>query len=100
MEDADDLGRKEEKRKRAQLRRKRKLQELVDHGVEVSWENGEEEDEEEEGPERWKAGESRREVSWIWTVAGTSGTDADLEDGECENQGDIIGLTCSYSPTY
>ncbi|KAJ7823928.1 hypothetical protein B0H13DRAFT_2375773 [Mycena leptocephala] len=80
MEDADDLARKEEKRKRAQLRRKRKLQELVDHGVEVSWENGEEEDEEEEGPERRKAGESRREVSWIWTAAGTSGTDADLED--------------------
>ncbi|KAJ7875561.1 hypothetical protein B0H14DRAFT_2301129, partial [Mycena olivaceomarginata] len=25
-------------------------------------------------------GEARREVSWIWTAAGSSGTDAGLED--------------------
>ncbi|KAJ7720993.1 hypothetical protein B0H16DRAFT_1666372 [Mycena metata] len=37
-------------------------------------------EEEEEGPNRRGAGESRREVSWIWTAAGTSGTDTDLED--------------------
>jgi hypothetical protein len=29
-----------------------------------------------------KVGESQREVSWIWTVAGMTGTDTGIEDGE------------------
>jgi hypothetical protein len=66
-------------------RRKRKYQELVGHGVEVApWEEEEEEDagEVDTGEMRRGAGESRREISWIWTAAGMSGTDADLENGK------------------
>jgi hypothetical protein len=95
MEDADDLRQKEKKRKRAQERRKRKLQELLDHGVDVpAWEQEDEEGEGEgegelagAGNDRRGAGESRREISWIWT-AGSSGTDKGLEDGKfsfCRN---------------
>ncbi|KAJ7745627.1 hypothetical protein B0H14DRAFT_3514464 [Mycena olivaceomarginata] len=89
MEDADDLRQKEKKRKRAQERRKRKLQELLDHGVDVpAWEQEEDEEGEGEGEgelagagnDRRGAGESRREISWIWTAAGSSGTDKGLED--------------------
>ncbi|KAJ7887328.1 hypothetical protein B0H14DRAFT_3082097 [Mycena olivaceomarginata] len=78
-------------RDESQERRKRKLQELLDHGVDVpAWEQ--EEDEEGKGKGKGKgelvgagndrrgAGESRREISWIWTAAGSSGTDKGLED--------------------
>lgn len=85
MEDADDLAKKEEKRKRAVQRRKRKYEELLGHGVEAApWEEEEEEDVggEDAGETRRGAGESRREISWIWTAAGMSGTDADLENGK------------------
>ncbi|KAJ7017384.1 hypothetical protein C8F04DRAFT_1200656 [Mycena alexandri] len=87
MEDADDLALKEEKRKRALDRRKRKYHELLSHGEDVAeWE--EDEDEEGEGEEEGNrgkgagrtAGESRREVSWIWTTMGLSGSDEGLED--------------------
>jgi hypothetical protein len=96
MEDTDDLRQKEKKWKRAQERRKRKLQELLDHGVDVpAWEQEEDEEGEGEGEgelagagnDRRGAGESRREISWIWT-AGSSGTDKGLEDGKfsfCRN---------------
>ncbi|KAJ7302475.1 hypothetical protein DFH08DRAFT_977891 [Mycena albidolilacea] len=91
MEDADDLRQKEKRRKRAHERRKRKLQELLDHGVGVpAWEQEEDEEGEGEGEgegelagagnDRRGAGESRREISWIWTAAGSSGTDKGLED--------------------
>lgn len=80
MEDAEDLARKEEKRKRAKQRRKRKYDELLSHGHQPApWEDDEEDDD--EGPEQ-RVGEARREVSWIWTAAGSSGTDAGLEDGK------------------
>lgn len=70
--------RKEKKRQRMAERRRRREAELREHGEEVpQWEE-EDGDDEEEG----ESGEGRREVSWIWTVAGTSGTDANLHDGE------------------
>jgi hypothetical protein len=28
-----------------------------------------------------RGGENMREVPWIWTMAGTTGTDKELEDG-------------------
>jgi hypothetical protein len=81
MEDADDLKRKEERRKKALGRRKRKYQELLDHGHQPNlWE-----DEEEEVDTRRGAGESTRGVSWIWLSAGLNGTDANLEEGTFEN---------------
>lgn len=78
MEDEEDLERKEKKRQRALERRQRREAELREHGEEVpTWEEEEEEDREEGG-----LGEGRREVSWIWTAAGASGTDANLDDGK------------------
>jgi hypothetical protein len=85
MEDAEDVKRKAEKRKRAKERRKKKLEELLSHGAKLPvWVEEGSEDEElmeaETGAERGT--ESRREISWIWTGAALSGTDAGLEDGE------------------
>jgi hypothetical protein len=86
MEDADDLKRKQEKRKKAKTRRKRKLDELLSHGVDIPvWvqEGSDDEDDNqvETQTEGRGKGESRREVSWIWTAAGSTGTDAAFEDG-------------------
>ncbi|KAF8121838.1 hypothetical protein K438DRAFT_2004834 [Mycena galopus ATCC 62051] len=76
----------EVKRQRAKERRWKKLQELLDHGVEVPAWAAEEEDNEDEGEEaddpRGKRGESRREISWIWKLAGSTGTDAVFEDAQ------------------
>ncbi|KAJ7923563.1 hypothetical protein B0H13DRAFT_1864713 [Mycena leptocephala] len=84
MEDADDVKRKEERRKKAQAKRKRKYQELLDHGQEPNpWEDEEDEEDEDYGKEgntRRGAGESTRGVSWIWLAAGLNGTDANLEE--------------------
>ncbi|KAJ7792665.1 hypothetical protein B0H14DRAFT_3094155 [Mycena olivaceomarginata] len=85
MEDADDLKRKQEKRKKAKTRRKRKLDELLSHGVDVpAWAQEGSDDEDnnqvETQTEGRGKGESRREVSWIWTAAGSTGTDAAFED--------------------
>ncbi|KAJ7852858.1 hypothetical protein B0H13DRAFT_1904401 [Mycena leptocephala] len=81
MQDADDLARKEEKRKKAVLKRKRKYQELLAHGETLAgWEDDVDENEDDGVAEGRVAGESRREVSWIWTAAGASGTDAGFED--------------------
>ncbi|KAJ7085995.1 hypothetical protein B0H15DRAFT_923193 [Mycena belliarum] len=84
MEDSEDLRRKERRRKAGLKRRRVRDQELRDHGLldaekddDMQWEdiNGEEQGEEERGPE------NERQVSWIWTAAGTTGSDADLDDG-------------------
>ncbi|KAJ7788512.1 hypothetical protein B0H14DRAFT_3504207 [Mycena olivaceomarginata] len=84
MEDAENLAAKEAKRRKAKQRRKRKYNELIAHAVEVpAWLNaGEEEgDGDGEGDDaEGRVGESRRGVSWIWMGAGTTGTDAELED--------------------
>ncbi|KAJ7862019.1 hypothetical protein B0H14DRAFT_3444990 [Mycena olivaceomarginata] len=84
MEDAEDLAAKEAKRRKAKQRQKRKYDELIAHTVEVPvWLNaGEEEgDGDGEGDDaEGRVGESRRGVSWIWMGAGTTGTDAELED--------------------
>ncbi|KAJ7604746.1 hypothetical protein FB45DRAFT_880205 [Roridomyces roridus] len=72
MENADDLAKKGEKRKRATDRAQQLRREggLPEEDVEMG--DGE------EGPVR--GGEKFREVSWIWTMAGTSGTDVDLDE--------------------
>ncbi|KAJ6568315.1 hypothetical protein DFH09DRAFT_917981 [Mycena vulgaris] len=85
MEDKEELSRKEEKRKKATERRLRREAQLRAEG---EWPLIADPEEEEEGGSDpgdedvfTKGGESTREVSWIWTVAGTSGTDEELEDG-------------------
>ncbi|KAJ7633330.1 hypothetical protein DFH06DRAFT_1140041 [Mycena polygramma] len=81
MEDAEDLKKKEQKRRRALERQRRKYQELLSHGEEPQpMEEGEDDEEVDDGEDGERARESRREVSWIWTAAGSSGTDAGLED--------------------
>jgi hypothetical protein len=75
MEDEQDLAAKEERQ------RKRKYDELVAHAVEIpAWLNNDA-DEEEEEEETW-VGESRKDVSWIWKAAGSTGMDKDFEDGK------------------
>ncbi|KAF8163893.1 hypothetical protein K438DRAFT_1985004 [Mycena galopus ATCC 62051] len=77
LEDANNIAVKEAKRQRAKEKRKGKYQELVSHGVDMAVCVEEENDGDEGGDEGGgrKAGESRREVSWIWKIAGSSGTD-------------------------
>ncbi|KAJ7429540.1 hypothetical protein FB451DRAFT_1070105, partial [Mycena latifolia] len=80
MQDEEDLRRKAKRHAAGAVRRRRRDEELLAHGLlpaekddEMDWDDVE--DEEERGPE------NQRQVSWIWTSAGTSGTDADLEEG-------------------
>ncbi|KAF7366127.1 hypothetical protein MVEN_00489500 [Mycena venus] len=82
MEDAEDIQKKEKKRVRVKERHIRKFQELLDHGVEVpAWAQKASEDEDDVEEIAGERGtESRREVSWIWTAAGMTGTDTVLED--------------------
>jgi hypothetical protein len=85
MEDAEDLALREAKRRKAKDRRKRKYAELIAHAVEVpAWLNAGEEEDGDGGDDdaEGRVRESRREVSWIWMGAGSTGTDAELEDGE------------------
>jgi hypothetical protein len=85
MEDAEDLALREAKRRKAKDRRKRKYVELIAHAVEVpAWLNAGEEEDGDGGDDdaEGRVRESRREVLWIWMGAGSTGTDAELEDGE------------------
>lgn len=96
MEDEEDLERKEKRRERALERRRKREDELRAHGEEIpAWE--EEDDDEEEGGSGGGSGKGRREVSWIWTAAGTSGTDANFEDGKfvC-----LFVSFCSFGANY
>jgi hypothetical protein len=75
MQDAEELSRNAEKRRRAEERRVRREDELREDGLLAPVG----EDDEDEMVTR--GGENMRQVSWIWTVAGTAGTDEELEDG-------------------
>ncbi|KAF7308658.1 hypothetical protein HMN09_00715300 [Mycena chlorophos] len=84
MEDADELSKREAQRRRQLLRRLKQAQELVDLGVltqEQLDEGMESDDDEMEVVEKQPgAGESRRELSWIWTLAGTTGSDEHFQE--------------------
>ncbi|KAJ7025882.1 hypothetical protein C8F04DRAFT_1268726 [Mycena alexandri] len=81
MEDAEDLRKRNKQRRREEARRRERTRQLVAEGEPV---------EEDDGEEGWEdvlddgAGpsttESRRVVFWIWTTAGTTGSDAELEE--------------------
>ncbi|KAJ7865989.1 hypothetical protein B0H13DRAFT_1636845, partial [Mycena leptocephala] len=82
MEDTEDIREKEERRKRQRGKRAKKLKELRDHGLLPAEDDGDEDDDGmdvDDGPVQ-RGSENRRQVSWIWTVSGMGGTDADLED--------------------
>lgn len=74
MQDAEELLRNAEKRRKANERRLRKEDELREDGLLP---------EEEDDEMVTRGGESVREISWIWTMAGTAGTDKELEGGKC-----------------
>jgi hypothetical protein len=72
MQDAEELSRKAEKRRRAEERRTRREREEELPPIA----------EDDEDEMMTQGGENMREVSWIWTMAGTAGTDEELEDGK------------------
>ncbi|KAJ7711496.1 hypothetical protein B0H16DRAFT_1745106 [Mycena metata] len=78
MEDTEDLVKKAERKARQDAKRRRWTAELKAHGLLPAEMDQEMEVDEEE--ERLRVPENRREVSWIWTVAGAEGTDAGFEE--------------------
>ncbi|KAF7346690.1 CxC2 domain-containing protein [Mycena sanguinolenta] len=71
--DPEEFSRNAEKRRKATERRLRKESELRADGL-----LGGEDPEDDEMITR--GGENMREISWIWTMAGTAGTDEELEE--------------------
>ncbi|KAJ7233795.1 hypothetical protein C8J57DRAFT_1249691 [Mycena rebaudengoi] len=85
MEDAEELSRKAEKERAQAERRRQKEEELRASGemaLEKEVEVSADEEDVEDGEVRTRGGENRQQLSWIWTSAGTTGTDAELENGE------------------
>ncbi|KAJ7711071.1 hypothetical protein B0H16DRAFT_1745484 [Mycena metata] len=80
MQDAEDLQKREERRKKEAARRRR----LAEEGEAVEMGDDDDDegwvDEDEGADAAGGSTESRRTVSWIWTVAGTRGSDAELEE--------------------
>jgi hypothetical protein len=77
MEDAEELTKKAEKQKKATARRMRKEAELQETGEMTPVD-----EDDEDAERRARGGENMREISWIWTEAGISGSDLELEEGE------------------
>ncbi|KAJ7116750.1 hypothetical protein C8R46DRAFT_1051327 [Mycena filopes] len=73
--DAEELTRNAEKRRKANARRVRVEEELREDGLLPPVD-----EDEDDMVTRGGGGENVREISWIWTVAGTAGTDEELED--------------------
>ncbi|KAK7050421.1 CxC2 domain-containing protein [Favolaschia claudopus] len=89
MEDPEELTKKEALRRKQAERRKEKMKRLRKEGEYLASESEDEEgadagevegDGEADDPMVGTRAENRREVSWIWTSAGSTGTDAELED--------------------
>ncbi|KAJ7047950.1 hypothetical protein C8F04DRAFT_1172413 [Mycena alexandri] len=74
MQDAEELSRNAEKQRRANARRMRREEEHREDGLLPVV------DEDEDDVMVTRGGENMREISWIWTLAGTAGTDEELED--------------------
>ncbi|KAJ7642666.1 hypothetical protein DFH06DRAFT_1137218 [Mycena polygramma] len=74
MQDAEELSRNAEKRRRANERRMQTEQDQRDDGLLPQLGPDDDDDMVTRG------GENMREVSWIWTMAGTAGTDEELQD--------------------
>ncbi|KAJ7024743.1 hypothetical protein C8F04DRAFT_968613 [Mycena alexandri] len=81
MEDEDDLEKKAERMERDGARRLKRKRELMEHGLLPAEADDDDDDamDLDSGP-TGRGPENRRQVSWIWTVAGIAGPDADLED--------------------
>ncbi|KAJ7779971.1 hypothetical protein B0H16DRAFT_1299968 [Mycena metata] len=79
LEDAEELSKRQAKRERQEARRVQRERQLVAAG-EIRPRTPSDDDDDDEGERAPRGGESVREISWIWSVAGTEGTDADLEN--------------------
>ncbi|KAJ7015827.1 hypothetical protein C8F04DRAFT_1284627, partial [Mycena alexandri] len=80
MEDAEDLRKREERRKQGEARRRARTRQLIAEGEHVEEDDGDDAWEDDDGDGATTT-ESRCVVSWIWTVAGTTGPDAELKEG-------------------
>ncbi|KAJ7727186.1 hypothetical protein B0H16DRAFT_1331686, partial [Mycena metata] len=75
MQDAEELSQNAKKRRQANKRQMRREEEYREDGLLPALDDDDE--------MVMRGGENMREISWIWTLAGTAGTDEELEDGGC-----------------
>ncbi|KAJ7024475.1 hypothetical protein C8F04DRAFT_1192393 [Mycena alexandri] len=82
LEDPEELSKRQAKHEKQEERRRARERRLMAEGeLPLVAGRAEVDDDDSDGEEREaRGGESVREVSWIWTVAGMEGTDAELED--------------------
>ncbi|KAJ7017588.1 hypothetical protein C8F04DRAFT_1279172 [Mycena alexandri] len=73
MQDAEEMSRNTEKRRRANEQRTRREEEYREDGLLPALDD-------DDDVMVTRGGENMREISWIWTLAGTAGTDEELED--------------------
>jgi hypothetical protein len=94
MQDAEELSRNAEKRRRAAARREQWEDEMRADGLLPLMDEDDDE-------MVTRGGENVRQVSWIWTMAGTAGTEEELEDGEqaCPMSKNQFILILNYSVT-
>ncbi|KAJ7856129.1 hypothetical protein B0H14DRAFT_3644088 [Mycena olivaceomarginata] len=74
MQDAEELSRNAEKRRRAMARREVRETEMRADGLLPQL------DDDDDDEMVMRGGENVQQVSWIWTMAGTAGTEEELED--------------------
>ncbi|KAF7358779.1 CxC2 domain-containing protein [Mycena sanguinolenta] len=89
MEDAEELSKRQAQRKKRDARRREKLKRLRQEGQQVEDDGDGEgtdgegmgaDNDDDDGERVVNAAENKRQVSWIWTTAGSTGSDAELED--------------------
>ncbi|KAF7327520.1 CxC2 domain-containing protein [Mycena kentingensis (nom. inval.)] len=87
LEDADDISKREARnRRQLETRLKRQL-ELIQQGLitvadvqDVEGDDESDGEEEDKQSKKTSSGESRRTISWIWTMAGSHGTDEAIQE--------------------
>ncbi|KAJ6478255.1 hypothetical protein C8R45DRAFT_1101644 [Mycena sanguinolenta] len=85
MEDAEELSKRQAQRKKKEARRREQVRRLRQEGEPLQEEEADagsegDESDDEEGERVADGAENKRQVSWIWIMAGTTGSDAELED--------------------